>query len=77
MKSKAKYIIIVGVVLFQSLVAYPLITMAEENDSKSVNIETTLESKEVESTTSETEMEASTKEVVEEKLLRNLSLPIT
>ncbi|EAG7362048.1 internalin, partial [Listeria monocytogenes] len=29
MKSKAKYIIIVGVVLFQSLVAYPLITMAE------------------------------------------------
>ncbi|EMF9992806.1 leucine-rich repeat protein [Listeria monocytogenes] len=67
MKSKAKYIIIVGVVLFQSLVAYPLITMAEENDSKSVNIETTLESKEVESTTSETEMEASTKEVVEEK----------
>ncbi|EAW7178216.1 LPXTG cell wall anchor domain-containing protein [Listeria monocytogenes] len=67
MKSKAKYIIIVGVVLFQSLVAYPLITMAEENDSKSVNIETTLEPKEVESTTSETEMEASTKEVVEEK----------
>ncbi|ENT7084131.1 LapB repeat-containing protein [Listeria monocytogenes] len=67
MKSKAKYIIIVGVVLFQSLVAYPLITMAEENDSKSVNIETALEPKEVESTTSETEMEASTKEVVEEK----------
>ncbi|HAO6212418.1 TPA: LapB repeat-containing protein [Listeria monocytogenes] len=35
----------IGVVLFQSLFAYPLITMAEENESKSVNTETTLEPK--------------------------------
>ncbi|MWA36185.1 LapB repeat-containing protein [Listeria monocytogenes] len=45
MKSKTKQIIIIGVVLFQSLFAYPLITMAEENESKSVNTETTLEPK--------------------------------
>ncbi|EOC7480630.1 LapB repeat-containing protein [Listeria monocytogenes] len=45
MKSKAKQIIMIGVVLFQSLFAYPLITMAEENESKSVNTETTLEPK--------------------------------
>ncbi|EAH4026811.1 LPXTG cell wall anchor domain-containing protein [Listeria monocytogenes] len=45
MKSKTKQIIMIGVVLFQSLFAYPLITMAEENESKSVNTETTLEPK--------------------------------
>ncbi|ECB9805756.1 LPXTG cell wall anchor domain-containing protein [Listeria monocytogenes] len=45
MKSKTKQIIMIGVVLFQSLFAYPLITMAEENESKSVNKETTLEPK--------------------------------
>ncbi|EIE7568484.1 TPA_asm: cell wall anchor protein [Listeria monocytogenes] len=45
MKSKTKQIIMIGVALFQSLFAYPLITMAEENESKSVNTETTLEPK--------------------------------
>ncbi|MCM99621.1 cell wall anchor protein [Listeria monocytogenes] len=45
MKSKTKQIIMIGVVLFQSLFAYPLITMAEENESKSVNTETTIEPK--------------------------------
>ncbi|EAD1187972.1 LPXTG cell wall anchor domain-containing protein [Listeria monocytogenes] len=45
MNSKTKQIIMIGVVLFQSLFAYPLITMAEENESKSVNTETTLEPK--------------------------------
>nr|EGK8859468.1 LapB repeat-containing protein [Listeria monocytogenes] len=45
MKSKTKQIIMIGVVLFQALFAYPLITMAEENESKSVNTETTLEPK--------------------------------
>ncbi|EAF9186200.1 LPXTG cell wall anchor domain-containing protein [Listeria monocytogenes] len=45
MKSKTKQIIMIGVVLFQSLFAYPLMTMAEENESKSVNTETTLEPK--------------------------------
>ncbi|EJM3256973.1 LapB repeat-containing protein [Listeria monocytogenes] len=45
MKSKTKQIIMIGVVLFQSLFAYSLITMAEENESKSVNTETTLEPK--------------------------------